>query len=192
MNQSKQLVRLIEIAIMTAAAVILDIVSGMFLSMPQGGSVSIMMIPIFLISFRWGVKAGLTTGLLTGLVQIAIGNLFAQHPVQLLLDYIVAFAAIGISGCFASSVRNAAVSKTKGKLSVSVVSAVFIGSLLRYAAHVISGAVFFGSFAPKGTPVWIYSLTYNATYMVPSFIICAIVLCLLFMTAPRLLKSDKA
>lgn len=116
MNQSKQLVRLIEIAIMTAAAVILDIVSGMFLSMPQGGSVSIMMIPIFLISFRWGVKAGLTTGLLTGLVQIAIGNLFAQHPVQLLLDYIVAFAAIGISGCFASSVRKAAVSKTKGKL----------------------------------------------------------------------------
>lgn len=60
MNQSKQLVRLIEIAIMTAAAVILDIVSGMFLSMPQGGSISIMMIPIFLISFRWGVKAGLT------------------------------------------------------------------------------------------------------------------------------------
>ncbi|MCY7891350.1 energy-coupled thiamine transporter ThiT, partial [Bacillus spizizenii] len=108
MNQSKQLVRLIEIAIMTAAAVILDIVSGMFLRMPQGGSVSIMMIPIFLISFRWGVKAGLTTGLLTGLVQIAIGNLFAQHPIQLLLDYIVAFAAIGISGCFASSVRKAA------------------------------------------------------------------------------------
>lgn len=124
MNQSKQLVRLIEIAIMTAAAVILDIVSGMFLRMPQGGSVSIMMIPIFLISFRWGVKAGLTTGLLTGLVQIAIGNLFAQHPIQLLLDYIVAFAAIGISGCFASSVRKAAVSKTKGKLIISVVSAV--------------------------------------------------------------------
>lgn len=47
MNQSKQLVRLIEIAIMTAAAVILDIISGMFLSLPQGGSVSIMMIPIF-------------------------------------------------------------------------------------------------------------------------------------------------
>ncbi|QIW81144.1 energy-coupled thiamine transporter ThiT [Bacillus tequilensis] len=191
MNQSKQLVRLIEIAIMTAAAVILDIVSGMFLSMPQGGSVSIMMIPIFLISFRWGVKAGLTTGLLTGLVQIAIGNLFPQHPIQLLLDYIIAFSAIGVSGCFASSVRKAAESKTKGKLIASVIGAVFIGSFLRYTAHVISGAVFFGSYAPEGTPVWIYSLTYNATYMVPSFIICAIVLCLLFLTAPRLLKTDK-
>jgi len=192
MAQSRQLVRLIEIAIMTAAAVILDIVSGMFLRMPQGGSVSIMMIPIFLISFRWGVKAGLTTGLLTGLVQIAIGNLFLQHPVQLLLDYIAAFVAIGISGFFASAIRKSALSRAKGKLIVSIICAVFIGSFLRYAAHVISGAVFFGSFAPKGTPVWIYSLTYNATYMIPSFIICAIVLCLLFITAPRLLKTEKA
>ncbi|AZV50393.1 energy-coupled thiamine transporter ThiT [Bacillus halotolerans] len=192
MAQSRQLVRLIEIAIMTAAAVILDIVSGMFLRMPQGGSVSIMMIPIFLISFRWGVKAGLTTGLLTGLVQIAIGNLFLQHPVQLLLDYMAAFAAVGISGFFASAVRKSALSKAKGKLIVSIICAVFIGSFLRYAAHVISGAVFFGSFAPKGTPVWLYSLTYNATYMIPSFIICAIALCLLFMTAPRLLKTEKA
>ncbi|MCC2527894.1 energy-coupled thiamine transporter ThiT [Bacillus halotolerans] len=192
MAQSRQLVRLIEIAIMTAAAVILDIVSGMFLRMPQGGSVSIMMIPIFLISFRWGVKAGLTTGLLTGLVQIAIGNLFLQHPVQLLLDYIAAFAVVGISGFFASAVRKSALSRAKGKLIVSIICAVFIGSFLRYAAHVISGAVFFGSFAPKGTPVWIYSLTYNATYMIPSFIICAIVLCLLFITAPRLLKTEKA
>ncbi|MCY8979691.1 energy-coupled thiamine transporter ThiT [Bacillus halotolerans] len=192
MAQSRQLVRLIEIAIMTAAAVILDIVSGMFLRMPQGGSVSIMMIPIFLISFRWGVKAGLTTGLLTGLVQIAIGNLFLQHPVQLLLDYIAAFAVVGISGFFASAVRKSALSRAKGKLIVSIICAVFIGSFLRYAAHVISGAVFFGSFAPKGTPVWIYSLTYNATYIFPSFIICAIVLCLLFMTAPRLLKTEKA
>ncbi|MGR6857801.1 energy-coupled thiamine transporter ThiT [Bacillus halotolerans] len=192
MAQSRQLVRLIEIAIMTAAAVILDIVSGMFLRMPQGGSVSIMMIPIFLISFRWGVKAGLTTGLLTGLVQIAIGNLFLQHPVQLLLDYIAAFAAVGISGFFASAVRKSALSRAKGKLIVSIICAVFIGSFLRYAAHVISGAVFFGSFAPKGTPVWLYSLTYNATYMIPSFIICAIVLCLLFITAPRLLKTEKA
>ncbi|MCY9163926.1 energy-coupled thiamine transporter ThiT [Bacillus atrophaeus] len=192
MNQSKQLVRLIEIAIMTGAAVILDIISGMFLRMPQGGSISIMMIPIFLISFRWGVKAGLTSGLLTGLVQIAIGNLFAQHPVQLLLDYLVAFAVIGISGLFASVVYKAAVSKEKGKLIASVIISVFIGSFLRYAAHVISGAVFFGSFAPKGTPVWIYSLSYNATYMVPSFIICAVVLCLLFITAPRLLQTEKA
>ncbi|MED5046412.1 energy-coupled thiamine transporter ThiT [Bacillus siamensis] len=192
MNHSTQLVRLIEIAIMTGAAVILDIVSGMFLRMPQGGSVSIMMIPIFLISFRWGVKAGLTTGFLTGIVQIAIGNLFLQHPVQLFLDYIAALAVLGFSGLFASGVRETALAKKRGALTVYVISGVFIGSVLRYAAHVISGAVFFGSYAPKGTPVWIYSLVYNATYMIPSFILSAIVLILLFMTAPRLLESKRA
>lgn len=190
MNHSAQLVRLIEIAIMTGAAVILDIVSGMFLRMPQGGSVSIMMIPIFLISFRWGVKAGLTTGLLTGIVQIAIGNLFLQHPVQLFLDYIAAFAVLGFSGLFASGVRESALAK--GALTAYVIGGVFIGSVLRYAAHTVSGAVFFGSYAPKGTPVWIYSLVYNATYMIPSFILSAIVLILLFMTAPRLLESKRA
>ncbi|QOQ54229.1 energy-coupled thiamine transporter ThiT [Bacillus amyloliquefaciens] len=192
MNHSAQLVRLIEIAIMTGAAVILDIVSGMFLRMPQGGSVSIMMIPIFLISFRWGVKAGLTTGLLTGIVQIAIGNLFLQHPVQLFLDYIAAFAVLGFSGLFASGVRESALAKKRGALIAFVIGGVFIGSVLRYAAHTVSGAVFFGSYAPKGTSVWIYSLVYNATYMIPSFILSAIVLILLFMTAPRLLESKRA
>ncbi|MCW8786989.1 MULTISPECIES: energy-coupled thiamine transporter ThiT [Bacillus] len=191
MNHSTQLVRLIEIAIMTGAAVILDIVSGMFLRMPQGGSVSIMMIPIFLISFRWGVKAGLTTGFLTGIVQIAIGNLFLQHPVQLFLDYIAAFAVLGFSGLFASGVRESALNKKRGALTMYVIGGVFIGSVLRYAAHVVSGAVFFGSYAPKNTPVWIYSSVYNATYMIPSFILSAIVLILLFMTAPRLLEAKR-
>lgn len=191
MNHSTQLVRLIEIAIMTGSAVILDIVSGMFLRMPQGGSVSIMMIPIFLISFRWGVKAGLTTGFLTGIVQIAIGNLFLQHPVQLFLDYIAAFAVLGFSGLFAFGVRESALNKKRGALTMYVIGGVFIGSVLRYAAHVVSGAVFFGSYAPKGTPVWIYSSVYNATYMIPSFILSAIVLILLFMTAPRLLEAKR-
>ncbi len=72
-----------------------------------------------------------------------------------------------------------------------VIGGVFIGSVSRYAAHVVSGAVFFGSYAPKGTPVWIYSSVYNATYMIPSFILSAIVLILLFMTAPRLLEAKR-
>ena len=67
--------------------------------------------------------------------------------------------------------------------------AVLLGSGLKFLAHVISGAVFFGNYAPKGTPVWIYSLVYNGTYMLPSFIVCTIVLCILLLTAPRLLEN---
>ncbi|MEK5500505.1 energy-coupled thiamine transporter ThiT [Bacillus sp. FSL M8-0168] len=190
MNQSKQLVRLIEIAVMTGIALVLDIASGMFLKMPQGGSIAIMMIPIFLISFRWGLKAGLITGFLAGLLQFVTGGLYAVHPVQFLLDYFIAPTAAGIGGLFAGPIRKAAAAKTKGKLVSYVTVAVFFGSGLKFLAHVISGAVFFGNYAPKGTPVWIYTLTYNATYMLPSFIICAIVLCLLLLTAPRLLERS--
>lgn len=80
MNQSKQLVRLIEIAVMTGIAIVLDIASGMFLKMPQGGSIAIMMIPIFLISFRWGLKAGLITGFLAGLLQFVTGGFMRFTP----------------------------------------------------------------------------------------------------------------
>ncbi|MDE1455892.1 energy-coupled thiamine transporter ThiT, partial [Bacillus paralicheniformis] len=45
------------------------------------------------------------------------------------------------------------------------------------------------NYAPEGTPVWIYSLVYNGTYMLPSFIVCTIVLCLLLLTAPKLLEN---
>ncbi|MFO6498351.1 MULTISPECIES: energy-coupled thiamine transporter ThiT [Bacillus] len=189
MNQSKQLVQLIEIAIMTGIAMILDAISGMFLKMPQGGSIAIMMIPIFLISFRRGLKAGLMTGLLAGLLQFVTGGLFYVHPIQFLLDYFIAPTAAGIGGLFAGPIRTSAAETAKGKLVAYVTLAVFFGSGLKFLAHVISGAVFFANYAPKGTPVWIYTLTYNGTYMVPSFVICTIVLCLLLLTAPRLLRT---
>lgn len=190
MNQSKQLVQLIEIAIMTGIAIILDLASGMFLKMPQGGSIAVMMIPIFLISFRWGLKAGLTTGFLAGLLQFVTGGLYVVHPIQFLLDYFVAPTAAGIGGLFAGPIRHASAAEKKGKLVSYVTLAVLLGSGLKYFAHVISGAVFFANYTPKGTPVWIYTLTYNGTYMLPSFIICTIVLCLLLLTAPRLLGRD--
>ncbi|MED1632384.1 energy-coupled thiamine transporter ThiT [Bacillus licheniformis] len=189
MNQSKQLVQLIEIAIMTGIALILDMVSGMLLKMPQGGSIAVMMIPIFLISFRWGLKAGLATGFLAGLLQFVTGGFYVVHPLQLLLDYFIAPTAAGIGGFFAGSIRNASFEKQKGKIISYVMLAVLLGSGLKFLAHVISGAVFFGNYAPKGTPVWIYSLVYNGTYILPSFIVCTIVLCILLLTAPRLLEN---
>lgn len=142
MNQSKQLVQLIEIAIMTGIALILDMVSGMFLKMPQGGSIAVMMIPIFLISFRWGLKAGLATGFLAGLLQFVTGGFYVVHPLQLLLDYFIAPTAAGIGGFFAGSIRNASFEKQKGKIISYVMLAVLLGSGLKFLAHVISGAVF--------------------------------------------------
>ena len=61
----------------------------------------------------------------------------------------------------------------------------FLGSALRYLAHVYSGIVFFGEFAPEGQPVAVYSLVYNGTYMLPSFIVSAIIVILVISAAPE-------
>ncbi|MDA1476156.1 energy-coupled thiamine transporter ThiT [Bacillus sp. CLL-7-23] len=189
MNHSKQLVQLIEIAMMTGIAIILDTISGMFLKMPQGGSIAIMMIPIFLISFRRGVKAGLTTGFLTGIMQFVTANLHVYQPIQVFLDYFIACTVIGMSGLFAGLIRKASLEKRTKKVMTYVAIGVFCGSFLKFLAHLISGVVFFGEYAPKGTPVWLYSFIYNGTYMLPSFVVCAVVSGLLLLTAPRLLQQ---
>ncbi|MFB8735544.1 energy-coupled thiamine transporter ThiT [Bacillus sp. SL00103] len=57
-KESNQLVRLMEIAIMTSLALVLDYLSGLFLRMPNGGSLALIMIPVILMSIRWGISTG--------------------------------------------------------------------------------------------------------------------------------------
>ncbi|WP_338368251.1 energy-coupled thiamine transporter ThiT, partial [Enterococcus faecium] len=93
MMEKKRTLFLVEAAAFTALAYLLDLVSAFIFSRiwPQGGSVSIAMVPIFLMAFRWGLKGGLTTGFLLGLLQLVIGMPQLYHPVQGIIDYLVAF-----------------------------------------------------------------------------------------------------
>ena len=169
--QNKRLVIMSEIAIMAALAFILDFFS--FKIWAQGGSISIAMLPVFLIAFRRGLKAGLVTGLIFGLLNMMY-NPYIVHWLQGLLDYPIAFLVLGFAGLFAFNSNT-----SKKKKIVYLVAGVFIGSLLRYLAHFTAGVVWFGEFAPEGTPVVVYSAVYNLTYMGPAFVLCALVLVLL-------------
>jgi thiamine transporter len=185
---NKNVLFLVEVAIFSALAMLLDIFSSM-LSLkiwPQGGSISIAMVPVFLLAFRWGIKGGLLSGLLLGALQIITGQAYIFTPVQAFLDYIAAFTVLGLAGLTASQVVNSVKTRSKGKLITFVVIGTLIGSLLRFLAHFVGGIVFFGQYAPEGTPVWLYSLLYNGSYMVPGFIVSAIIIVILFSTSPRL------
>lgn len=177
---------LVEVAVFSALAYLLDLVSG-FLSLkiwPQGGSISIAMIPIFLMSFRWGIRGGILSGFLLGLLQFILGFSQIYTPIQGFIDYGIAFAVLGLAGLFASQVKNA-IAKSNRNWITFVVLGTFIGSALRYLAHVYSGIVFFGEYAPEGQPVALYSLIYNGTFMLPSFVISAIVVILIISAAPK-------
>ncbi|QFT90328.1 Thiamine transporter ThiT [Bacillus sp. THAF10] len=182
---------LAEVAIFGALAYLLDLLAGAF-SLANGGSITISMVPIFIIAFRWGLKGGLLSGLLLGLLQIIIGKIIGVNIVQLLLDYIVAFVGLGLAGIFAKQVTNAAKAEQFKRLIVYVTLASFIGCLVRFLAHFTAGIIFFGHFAPEGQPVWLFSLLYNGSYMLPSFILSTIVTILLIRAVPRIFTMNKS
>lgn len=186
MKQNKTLF-LVEVAVFTALAFLLDLVSNFVFSRiwPQGGSVSIAMVPVFLMAYRWGIKGGVLTGFLLGLLQFVLGYSQIYTPIQGVIDYLVAFAVVGLAGVIASQIKNAVQQGQKGKWMVLVTIGILLGSLLRFLSHFYTGIVFFGEYAPEGQPVALYSLIYNGTYMLPSFIICAIVVILVISAAPR-------
>lgn len=126
-------------------------------SLPMGGSITLFsMFFMCFIGYLYGPKLGIMTGVAYGILQLIIEP-YIYAPLQVLLDYPLAFGALGMSGFF---------SKKKFGLTTGVI----VGILGRYICHVISGYVFFASYAPEGMNPMIYTLGYNATYIVPELI----------------------
>lgn len=167
--------KLVEISILVALAFVLDYLANLFMGWfwPNGGSVSISLVPIAIITFRYGWVAGFTGGFVMGLLQLLTGA-YILHPIQVLFDYPLPYAALGFAGLFASKVNY-----TQGlKRVVYIWGATGVASIARLVCHVISGAVFF---APaSGENPWIFSLIYNAPYVVASYIVSAILLTILY------------
>ncbi len=167
MNQQTQPTRknifstniLAEIIILVALAGALSLISHSFFSLPQGGSINIGMVPIFWLALRRGPKIGIFAGAVFGVVDLAIEP-FVVHPIQFILDYPLAFACLGLAGFFQKR----------------PVAGVIIGVTGRFICHFVSGVIYFPMYAPEGLSPIAYSAIYNATYLIPSMIICAVII----------------
>lgn len=180
----KRLQFLLEVAILGAISFVLDQIG---FKMPQGGSLTLSMLPIVIMAFRRGIIGGMLTGFISGLLQLMMGG-YVLNVIQASLDYFVAYTLVGVAGITLAWLLSGKAKGDKGSMAVAIVVGTVIGGLLRYLIHFIGGIVFFASSAPEGQPVWLYSLVYNASYMIPSIILSAIVASLLITTAPRLLE----
>lgn len=177
MTESRvRLLRLVETAVMIGLALALSEVK--LFKMPYGGSVTAgSMIPLLLIALRHGPAWGVLAGVLAGLANYMIDPFFV-HPAQVLLDYPLAFGALGLAG-FAS-----------GK---SDVAGAWMGSLAlagRMLMHVISGVIFFAEYAPEGQSPLVYSVMYNGAYMIPELIISGFLLMFLLPALRRALPTS--
>lgn len=132
--------------------------------MPLGGSVTLLsMLPVCMLSIMYGCRWGLLCSFLYALSQLlfGIGSVlgWGLTPAALVgciaFDYIVAFTVLGLAGMF----RKHGVPGYIGGISLALV--------MRLASHVISGVIFFASWAPEGWNPFIYSVSYNGLYMLP-------------------------
>lgn len=182
----KKTLALVEGAVMVALAFGLDMISKLipFLTLPFGGSITLLsMLPIVVYSIRNGVKYGLMCSFAYSLVQLITDlaklGTWGLTPATFIacaaLDYIIAFSVLGLAGIF------------RGKGMKGWIGGTVCAVFLRYASHVISGAAVFATVGKLWdvidiTNPWLYSLAYNACYMLPEMILTTIGAVLLFKT----------
>lgn len=178
MKKHNTIVCMVEGAMMIALATILSYIK--FVDLPYGGSVTLEMIPLVLMGLRRGPKWGFLTGFVHGILQMIIGfsnvlycaTLLAQIGC-ILLDYVLAFSVLGLAGVFALPFK-------KNRKAGCIVGSVVV-CLLRFVCSFLSGWLLWGSYAPEGQAAWLYSLGYNASYMIPDTIIVAVVIAALLL-----------
>lgn len=165
--------KLAECAVMLALATALSYIT--VYKLPMGGSITAFsQVPIIIIGYRHGYKWGLGTGFVYGLLQMllqGLGNFayvsgIVAYLILMLMDYFLAFTALGFGGALFSN------SKLKAPVAIGIGAAV--GSAVRFVCHFISGVTIWADYAGGWQNVWIYSLTYNGSYMLAECIITVI------------------
>ena len=141
--------------------------------MPMGGSITFAsMLPLMLFAFMFGSRKGILVGLIYGILQ-AIQDPWLIHPAQFLLDYAVAFAAIGLTGCIRDF---GAVKNMRGQFVLGAV----IACALRFLSHYFAGVFAFGMYgewyaevyaAPALANEYFYSFVYQSLYIIPELAI---------------------
>ena len=176
---SKQLRTLCEGAILVAAAMALS-----YLKIPiglsfggWGGSIDFVMVPLILFAVLRGTGWGLGAGLLFGTLKFFFAGGIAVNWQSMLLDYSLAYCCVGFAGLCRR--KGTAASPFFGELPLGAL----VGCLGRFIIHFISGVTIYAEyiepiFGRDIQNVWLYSLLYNGSYMLPNTVI-AILVCLL-------------
>ena len=207
---------LTECAVLIALATILSLIK--LYELPWGGSVTAAcMLPLVIIGYRHGLRWGILSSVVFSLLQMLLGGstisaaflpgdgqmIWYLAVIMVVLDYFLAFSLVGLSGLFTN----------KEMPSKSLALGALIGTLSRFVMHFISGWILWGAWAESffegfdsttGGKIGqffvstfsgemlscMYSLFYNALYMIPEMII-TVVLAVIIGKIPVISKTIK-
>lgn len=173
MNTKVKLSKILsECSILLAFSIILTIVK--LVNLPYGGSITLgAILPIVIISYRFGFKWGTLSGIAFGVIELllTIGVLsyvtgWQSIVAVIILDYILAFGFFGLSAIF-RKIQNQ---------TIAMLIGVLFTSFIRYLCHVISGCTVWAGLSIPTSYALVYSLGYNATYMIPETIVACILI----------------
>lgn len=185
MKTKQHLYSLCECGVLVAVAVVVS-----FLQLPwfwaNGGSVNFVAVPLVLIGYRHGLGWGIGACMAYGLIDCIITGGIGWGIVSVLLDYVLAYGAIGLAGLF----------RRKGLLSLEL--GALVGCVARFAVHFFAGITawkiavgdtkeIFGMAFDADMSV-VYSILYNGSYMLPNLILALVALPLLY---PAVKKIEK-
>ena len=162
---------LAECSIMVALATVLSVFK--LFEMPYGGSITFAsLLPIVIVAYRHGTKVGIGSALVASVLQMLLGlkNFSYFTSVEsfialALFDYLIAFTVFGLAGILRSKL---------GSQTTELALGTLIACVLRYICHTISGATVWAGLSIPTEAALIYSISYNATYMIPDTIILAL------------------
>ena len=167
MNKSHNAVRaMVEGAIFVAIAEILGYIK--LWHMPEGGSISLMMLPVVIYALRWGLGQGLLAGLALGILDFMLSDGFAIGWQSILGDYVIALTLLGLAG----------IGHKKGFPGIVLGSV--LGCLGRFLSIWVTGATLWGEYMYDiyGLPMnneFVYSFLYNLPVLISGVI--TVVIC---------------
>ena len=160
-----------EGALMVALSLVLGLIK--VFELPNGGSITLEMLPLLLFCVRWGMKNGFIACFAFGILQVFVQGAVGYGWQSILLDYVLAFGVMGVAGL------------GRGRRG-----GIFWGSVLgaaaRFVVHYISGITIYKILAPTelfGTVFdnpSLYSFVYNFSYVFIDLVLCLIVFGLLY------------
>ena len=183
MQKSRLTLRaLTEGAIFVALAQVISYLK--LFELPQGGSITVAMLPIFLYCARWGFGPGMLASFVYSVLQLLLDGAYAWGWQSMLGDYIVAFTVLGFAGLF---------HKKKYGFFIGTV----VGSLARFLVHYVVGATVWAEYMPPEffgmtmTTPWIYSALYNGSYILIDLAMVLVVGVILYRVMPRQMTSQR-
>lgn len=182
MSKTHRILRaLCEGAIMVALAQVLGYLK--IWRMPNGGSVTFVMLPIFLYCARWGFGRGMLAAFALSVLQFVLDPSSSIGWQSILGDYILAYSALGLAGLF-------------HKRKLGFFWGTLVGSFGRFLVAWVVGATLWGEYMPEQffgmtmVSPWVYSALYNGSYIVLSMVLCLVVGALIYKPLGKYLRGE--